>query len=130
MAALPALAAPLGDAARGRALLLDRQESGCILCHVLPGLPQGGAGGVGGAGGTIGPALSGLGQRYTRDDLPLRIADARRTNPDTIMPPYFSTEGLHNVARAQAGKTVLSEQGLADIVAYLLAPPASGDGSR
>ena len=130
MAALPALAAPLGDAARGRALLLDRQESGCILCHVLPGLPQGGAGGVGGAGGTIGPALSGLGQRYTRDDLRLRIADARRTNPDTIMPPYFSTEGLHNVARAQAGKTVLSEQGLADIVAYLLAPPASGDGSR
>ena len=130
MAALPALAAPLGDAARGRALLLDRQETGCILCHVLPGLQQGGAGGVGGAGGTIGPALSGLGQRYTRDDLTLRIADARRTNPDTIMPPYFSTEGLHNVARAQAGKTVLSEQALADIVAYLLAPPASGDGSR
>ena len=124
MAALPALAAPLGDAARGRALLLDRQESGCILCHALPGLLQGGA------GGTIGPALSGLGQRYTRDDLTLRIADARRTNPDTIMPPYFSTEGLHNVARAQAGKTVLSEQALADIVAYLLAPPVSGDGSR
>lgn len=130
MAALPALAAPLGDAARGRALLLDRQETGCILCHVLPGLQQGGAGGVGGAGGTIGPALSGLGQRYTRDDLRLRIADARRYNPETIMPPYLSTEGLHNVARAQAGKTVLSEQALADIVAYLLAPPVSGDGSR
>ena len=126
MATLPALAAPPGDAARGRALLLDRQESGCILCHVLPGLQQGGAGGVGGAGGTIGPALSGLGQRYTRDDLRLRIADARRYNPDTIMPPYFSTEGLHNVARAQAGKTVLSEQGLADIVTYLLAQPADG----
>lgn len=127
MATLPALAAPPGDAARGRALLLDRQESGCILCHVLPGLQQGGAGGV---GGTIGPALSGLGQRYTRDDLRLRIADARRYNPETIMPPYFSTEGLHNVARAQAGKTVLSEQGLADIVTYLLAQPASGDGPR
>ena len=129
MATLPALAAPPGDAARGRALLLDRQESGCILCHVLPGLQQGGAGGVGGVGGvggTIGPALSGLGQRYTRDDLRLRIADARRYNPDTIMPPYFSTEGLHNVARAQAGKTVLSEQGLADIVTYLLAQPADG----
>ena len=126
MATLPALAAPPGDAARGRALLLDRQTSGCILCHVLPGLQQGGAGGVGGAGGTIGPALSGLGQRYTRDDLRLRIADARRYNPDTIMPPYFSTEGLHNVARAQAGKTVLSEQGLADIVTYLLAQPADG----
>ena len=121
MATLPTLAAPPGDAARGRALLLDRQETGCILCHVLPGLPQGGA---------LGPPLVGLGPRYTGDDLRLRIADARRYNSDTVMPPYLSTEGLHNVARAQAGKTVLSEQALADIVAYLLAAPALGDGSR
>ena len=127
MVTLPALAVPPGDAARGRALLLDRQETGCILCHVLPGLQQGGAGG---AGGDLGPVLSGLGQRYSGDDLRLRIADARRYNPDTIMPPYLSTEGLHNVARAQAGKTVLSEQALADIVAYLLASPAPGDGKQ
>ena len=123
MATLPALAAPPGDVARGRALLLDRQESGCILCHVLPGLQPGGA------GGNIGPDLSGLSQRYSRDDLRLRIADARRFNPETVMPPYLSTEGLHNVARAQAGKTVLSEQALADIVAYLLAPSAPGEGN-
>ena len=121
LATLPVLAAPPGDAARGRALLLQRHETGCILCHVLPGLPQGGA---------LGPPLSGLGQRHTRDELHLRIADARRYNPDTVMPPYFSTEGLHNVARAQAGRTVLSEQALADIVAYLLAEQAPGDGSR
>ena len=127
MVTLPALAAPPGDVARGRALLLDRQESGCILCHVLPGLQ---AGGVGSVGGNIGPDLSGLGQRYSRDDLRLRIADARRFNPDTVMPPYLSTDGLHNVARAQAGKTVLSEQALADIVAYLLAQPVSGNGNR
>ena len=119
LATLPALATPPGDAARGRALLLQRQETGCILCHQVPGLPQGGA---------LGPPLSSLGQRYTSDDLRLRIADARRYNPETVMPPYFSTEGLHNVARAQAGRTVLSEQGLADIVAYLLA--AQADGSR
>jgi sulfur-oxidizing protein SoxX len=109
------MAAPPGDTVRGRALLLQRQETGCILCHVLPGLPP---------GGTLGPPLSGLGQRYSSDDLRLRIADARRTNLDTIMPPYLSTEGLHNVARAQAGRTVLSEQALSDIVAYLLAEKA------
>lgn len=118
---LPALAAPPGDAARGRALLLDRQASGCILCHGLPGLPPGGA---------LGPPLDGLAQRFTSDELRLRIADARRYNPDTIMPPYFSTEGLHNVARAQTGKTVLSEQALDDIVAYLLAVPAARHDSR
>ena len=115
------MAAPPGDAVRGRALLLQRQETGCILCHVLPGLPPGGA---------LGPPLFSLGLRFTHDELRLRIADARRYNAQTVMPPYFSTEGLHNVARAQAGRTVLSEQALADIVAYLLAEQAPGDGSR
>ena len=114
--ALGAMAAPPGDAGRGRALLLDRQATGCILCHVAPDLPQGGA---------LGPPLAGLGKRYTADELRLRIADARRYNPDTLMPPYLSTEGLHNVARAHSGQTVLSEQALADIVAYLLAGPAA-----
>ena len=115
LALQPAAAAPQGDAARGRALLSQRQQVGCILCHEIPGLP---------IGGGLGPPLIGLGQRYSSDELFLRIADARRTNPDTIMPPYLSTEGLHNVARAQAGQTLLSAQALADIVSYLLAPPA------
>jgi sulfur-oxidizing protein SoxX len=118
--ALPAQAAPPGDAARGRALLMQRQETGCILCHVVPGLPTGGA---------LGPPLQGLAQRYGSEALWQRIADARRFNPETIMPPAFSTEGLHNVARAQAGKTLLTEQALADIVAYLLAQPVAGQGA-
>ena len=118
---LPAAAAPVGDALRGRALLMQRQETGCILCHVVPGLPQGGA---------LGPALNGLAQRYDRDELQGRIADARRFNPQTIMPPYFSTEGLQNVARAQTGRTVLSDQGLADIAAYLLQASEVRDAKR
>lgn len=118
---LPVAAAPEGDAVRGGVLLLQRHETGCILCHVVPGLPQGGA---------LGPALGDLAQRYGRDDLQLRIADARRFNPETIMPPYRSAEGLHNVARAQAGRTVLSDQALADIVAYLLQAAGQGDAKR
>ena len=121
LAALPAWAAASGDAVRGRALLLQRQDSGCILCHVLPGLPSGGA---------LGPALVDLADRYDSDTLRLRIADARRFNPETVMPPYFSTEGLNNVARSRAGKTVLTEQAMADIVAYLLAAPGPDHGRR
>lgn len=121
LSASTALAAPPGDAARGRALLMQRQVSGCILCHVLPGLPPGGA---------LGPPLAGLAARYSRDELFQRIADARRSNPDTIMPPYLSTAGLHNVARAQQGQTVLSEQAVADIVAYLLTSVAADDAPR
>ena len=37
------------------------------------------------------------------------------------MPAYYSTQGLQRVAGAYAGQTVLSGQGLEDIVAYLLA---------
>jgi sulfur-oxidizing protein SoxX len=121
LATLPAGAAAPGDAVRGRTLLLQRQESGCILCHAVPGLPTGGA---------LGPPLDGLALRYNNDNLRLRIADARRFNPETVMPPYFSTEGLNNVARSRAGQTVLSEQALADIVAYLLAAPSAADDKR
>jgi sulfur-oxidizing protein SoxX len=62
-------------------------------------------------------------ERLSPDLLRQRIADPRLINPDTFMPAYFSTKGLHNVAKALKGKTVLSEQGLEDIVAYLLNPP-------
>lgn len=74
------------------------------------------------AGGALGPPLQALGQRYSASQLRDRIADARRFNPQTIMPPYFSTQGLQHVAPAYQGQSVRSQQGLEDIVAYLLKP--------
>lgn len=97
---------------RGRALLANRVESGCVLCHALPGFAQ---------GGDLGPSLVGIAQRSSAQELRRRIADARLFNPATIMPPYLSTEGLRSVAPAHQGRTALSAQGLEDIVAYLLA---------
>jgi sulfur-oxidizing protein SoxX len=97
--------------ARGRALLANRHESGCVLCHTVPGLP---------AGGDLGPALAGLAERASAAQIRQRIADPRLLNPQTIMPAYFSTLGLNGVASAYAGRTVLTEQGLEDILAYLL----------
>lgn len=98
---------------RGRALLLQRQDTGCVLCHQIPGLSGGGA---------LGPALQGLAQRSTPAQARERIADARRFNPQTIMPAYLSTEGLHNVAAPYRGQTVLTPQALDDIVSYLFQP--------
>jgi L-cysteine S-thiosulfotransferase len=103
------------DAQRGRKLLLNRQETGCVLCHVVSGLQD---------GGDIGPSLVGVGQRMSPEALRQRIADPRLLNPQTIMPAYFSSKGLHNVAKAFRGKTILTEQGLEDIMAYLLQPPS------
>ena len=102
-----------GSPERGRAMLLQRQETGCVLCHQIPGLP---------AGGALGPSLQALAQRSTPAQVRERIADARRFNPQTIMPAYLSTEGLHNVAAAYRGQTVLSAQALDDIVSYLFQP--------
>ncbi len=113
---LPATpSAATADAARGRKLLLARQDTGCVLCHQLPGFKE---------GGEMGPSLVGVGDRLSSEQIRQRIADPRVLNPQTFMPAYFSTAGLHNVAKSLQGKTVLSEQGLEDIIAYLLKNPS------
>lgn len=99
-----------GSPERGKALLLQRQDSGCVLCHQVQGLP---------AGGALGPSLVGLAERTTKDQARERIADARRANPQTIMPAYFSTEGLNKVANPYKGQTILTAQGLEDVLSYL-----------
>ena len=103
----------LASAERGKALLLQRQDSGCVLCHQVQGLP---------AGGALGPSLIGLAERSSKDQARERIADARRLNPQTIMPAYFSTDGLNNVANPYKGQTILTAQGLEDILSYLFMP--------
>jgi len=102
-----------GSPERGKALLMQRQDSGCVLCHQVQGLP---------AGGALGPSLSGLAERTTKDQARERIADARRSNPQTIMPAYFSTDGLNNVANPYKGQTILTAQALEDILSYLFVP--------
>jgi len=115
-AAEPAQASPQlqGSADQGRRWLLQRHETGCILCHEVAGIAL---------GGQIGPPLRDLARHYTAQELAARIADARQFNPQTIMPPYRSTAGLQHVAPMFQGKPVLTEQALADIVSYLLARP-------
>lgn len=103
----------VGSVERGRAMLLQRQDTGCVLCHQIPGLP---------AGGSLGPSLHGLAQRSTPEQVRERIADARRFNPATLMPAYLSTEGLYNVATPYRGKTILTVQAVEDIVSYLFQP--------
>ncbi|MFG6416889.1 sulfur oxidation c-type cytochrome SoxX [Roseateles sp. DC23W] len=105
-----------GDVERGRALVADRSTSLCLLCHSLTA-----AGDVN--QGNLAPSLASA-ARLKPAELRERIADMRRFNPATVMPPFRSTEGLRDVAPAWRGRAVLTEQQLDDIVAYLgtLAP--------
>src|SRR5688500_18594322 len=101
-----------GDAANGRAIVANRQVGLCLLCHAGP-IPEERF------QGNLAPDLAGAGERSTAAQLRLRIADASRLNPDTIMPSYFRTGGLNQVAPAYEGKPILSAQQIEDVVAYL-----------
>ncbi len=101
-----------GDAARGRAIVANRQVGLCLLCHTGPIAEER-------FQGNLAPDLDGAGQRWTAAQLRLRIVDASRFNPDTIMPAYFKTDGLQRVAPALQGKTILDAQQIEDVVAWL-----------
>ena len=106
------LTAVAGDAARGRAIVANRQLGLCLLCHAGP-LPEERF------QGNLAPDLAGSGTRWSEAQLRLRIVDAGRINPDTIMPAYYRIDGLNNVAPAVRGKPILDAQQVEDVVAYL-----------
>jgi sulfur-oxidizing protein SoxX len=100
-----------GDAARGRALLLDRSST-CILCHNGP-FPEAKF------QGDLAPDLAGAGKRWSEGQLRLRLVDASRLNAATIMPSYYRVEGLARVGPAWRDKPILSAEQIEDMVAYL-----------
>jgi sulfur-oxidizing protein SoxX len=100
-----------GDATRGRALVLNRTST-CILCHGGP-FPEERF------QGDLAPNLAGAGDRWSEGQLRLRLVDAARLNPATIMPSYYRTEGLARVGAAWRGKPILSAEQIEDIVTYL-----------
>jgi sulfur-oxidizing protein SoxX len=100
-----------GDPVRGRALVIERTST-CILCHSGP-FPEEKF------QGDLAPNLSGSGSRWSAGQLRLRLVDASRLNPATIMPSYYRVDGLERVASAWRGKPILTAEQIEDIVAYL-----------
>lgn len=113
----PSLPGPLtdvpGDPARGLEIFRDGSKATCLICHSVSTLPDRDQ-------GVLGPLLDGIADLYSPQELRQRIIDARVISPGTIMPPYFSTEGLFRVAEAWRSKTIYSAQDVEDIVAYLM----------
>jgi sulfur-oxidizing protein SoxX len=112
--AIPAsLTGKPGDPAKGRAIVANRTVGLCMLCHSASVIPEERF------QGDLAPDLAGAGSRWNIGELRLRIVDASRLNPDTIMPAYYKTQGLTRVSAAFAGKTILSAEQIEDVVAYL-----------
>ena len=101
-----------GDAARGRALVVERSST-CILCHSGPFPEQK-------FQGDLAPDLSGSGKRWSEGQLRFRLVDASRLNAETIMPSYYRIEGLNRVGPAWRGKPILSAEQIEDVLAYLV----------
>jgi L-cysteine S-thiosulfotransferase len=107
-----ALTGTAGDPRRGRTIVVSRQLGLCLLCHSGP-FPEERL------QGSLAPDLAGVGSRLSAGQLRLRVVDASRIDPDTIMPPYYRTHDLTRVAPAYAGKPILDAQQVEDVVAFL-----------
>ena len=100
-----------GDVSRGRAIVADRQNT-CVLCHAGPFADAN-------FKGDLAPDLTGTGNRWSEGQLRLRLVDASRLNPATIMPSYYKVDGLVRVSPTWQGRPILSAEQIEDAVAYL-----------
>jgi sulfur-oxidizing protein SoxX len=107
------LTATPGDPARGRAIVASRQTGLCLLCHSGP-FPEERF------QGNLAPELSISAGRLSAPQLRARIIDASRFNPGTIMPTYYKAQNLQRVAPKFIGQSILNEQEIEDVVAFLV----------
>lgn len=96
----------------GRRIVTERQQGLCVLCHSGP-FPEVRF------QGDLATNLAGTGSRWSEAQLRLRLVDASRLNPQTIMPSYYRTDGLERVGWQWRGQPVLNAQQIEDVVAFL-----------
>lgn len=94
--------------AQGFRIMADRNGGNCLACHALPGQT--------GLRSNFGPALDTVGARYDAETLRQWVTDARVLQPDTLMPPFGTTAGIHRPSRTQP---LLSEQDIRQVVLAL-----------
>jgi len=90
------------EASEGLRIMADRTTGNCVSCHEIPAWKES----TQSANrltlqGNFGPSLQGVGARYNKEQLRQWVVDARVIHPDTLMPPYGTTERLNLPARSQ-----------------------------
>ena len=84
----------LSDAELGLRIMANRQQGNCVTCHQVTVLRDAqGIDGASGKQGDFGPSLDGVGNRYSLAQLRQWVMDARKMNPNTLMPPFGTLEG-------------------------------------
>ena len=103
----PVAAQPVPE--QGFRIMNAGNAGNCIACHALPD--------QNGLISTFGPSLDKVGSRYSADELRQWVSDARKIKPNTLMPPFGTTQGTNAAVRAQS---MLSDEQIAHVVAALL----------
>jgi sulfur-oxidizing protein SoxX len=81
-------------AEQGFRIMTSGTMGNCVACHALPGQT--------GVTSNFAPALKQVGARYSADELRQWVTDARLIKPDTLMPPFGTTQGTKEPIRAQS----------------------------
>jgi L-cysteine S-thiosulfotransferase len=92
-----------GNAERGKALLVKREQAPCLKCHSFSHKDLAG-------GGSKGPSLDGIGANLTPAQIRLSVVDLSRVTRGTEMPSFHKSG-------AQGPR--LTAQEVEDIVAFL-----------
>jgi sulfur oxidation c-type cytochrome SoxX len=95
-----ASSASTASVAQGWRILFDQRQGNCAACHSIPNEK----GQKTGIQSTFAPALDGVAARYSQEQLRQWVVDARKINPNTLMPPFGA---------------MLSEQQVTDVLAAL-----------
>jgi L-cysteine S-thiosulfotransferase len=69
---------------QGWRILFDQRQGNCAACHSIPDQK----GTKTGIQSTFAPALDGVASRYSTEQLRQWVVDARKINPNTLMPPF------------------------------------------
>ena len=101
----------LGNVERGKKIFISRKVN-CLSCHEAPIISEK-------FQGNFGPPLGGIGSRYNKEELRLRVIDSKSINPDSIMPSYFKKIKFERTPAEFLNKTILSAQEVEDLVEYL-----------
>ena len=100
-----------GDIGRGKKIFISRKVN-CLSCHEAPIIEEK-------FQGNFGPPLGGIGSRYNKEELRLRVIDSKSINPNSIMPSYFKKIKFERTPIEFLNKTILSAQEVEDLVEYL-----------
>lgn len=103
-----------GDAAKGRAIFINRKQGNCLACHVNNEITEQSF------HGEVGPPLDGVAGRWEEPELRAILVNSKTVLGDeTIMPSFYRLKNGARTMEKFVGKTILSADQVEDVLAYL-----------